>query len=128
MKVVYLIARLLLGLVFFVFGLNGFLEFIPMGPLPTGLAGQFVGALMQSHYMHFVSALQLIAGLLLLVNRYVPLAVAILAPIIVNIALFHTLMAPAGLPLAIVTSVLWIIVATRVRSVFGGLLEQRVQV
>ena len=127
MNVVYLIARLLLGLVFFVFGLNGFLQFIPMGPMPTGLAGQFIAALTQSHYMHFVSALQLLAGLLLLVNRYVPLAVAILAPIIVNIALFHTLMAPAGLPLAIVTSVLWIIVATRVRSVFGGLLEQRVQ-
>jgi hypothetical protein len=125
MKIIYLIARLLLGFLFFVFGLNGFLQFIPMGPMPTGLAGQFVVALAQSHYMYFVSALQVIAGLLLLVNRYVPLAVALLAPIVVNIALFHALMAPAGLPLAIVTSVLWLIVAVRVRSVFGGLLARK---
>jgi len=127
MKITYLIARVLLGFLFFVFGLNGFLQFIPMGPVPTGLAGQFVVALMQSHYMYVVSALQLVAGLLLLLNRYVPLAVAILAPIIVNIALFHTLMAPAGLPLAIVTVILWVIVAYRIRPVFGGLLQQRVE-
>jgi len=128
MKIVYLIARLLLGLLFLVFGLNGFLQFIPMGPVPTGLAGQFVVALMLSHYMHFVSALQLVAGLLLLLNRYVALAVAILAPIIVNIALFHTLMAPSGLPLAIVALVLWVVVASQARSAFRGLLEQRLPV
>ena len=77
--------------------------------------------------MYFVSALQLIAGLLLLFNRYVPLAVAILAPIIFNIVLYHVLMAPSGIPLAIVASILWIIVAYPVRSVFGGLLEARAQ-
>ena len=72
MKIAALIARLLLGLIFVVFGLNGFLHFIP-GPMPSGLAGQFIGALFQSHYVLVVSALQVAGGVLLLVNRYVPL-------------------------------------------------------
>jgi putative oxidoreductase len=61
MKIVVLIARILLGLVFLVFGLNGFLNFLPMGPLPTGLAGQFVTVLFQSHYVLFVSGIQVLA-------------------------------------------------------------------
>jgi putative oxidoreductase len=127
MKTVFLIARLLLGLLFFVFGLNGFLQFIPMGPMPAGLAGQFAGALVQSHYMAVVSALQLIAGAFLLVNRYVPLALTVLAPVIVNIVLFHAFMAPTGLPLAIAASTLWIVAAYQVRSTFTGLLQARAQ-
>src|SRR5260370_35789722 len=75
MKIAALIARFLLGLVFFVFGLNGFLHFIPMQPLPPGAAGQFVRALLPSHYFLVVSALQLSGGVLLLLNPYVALAV-----------------------------------------------------
>ena len=74
MKILVLIARLLLGLVSVVFGLNGFLNFLSMGPMPTGLAGQFMGALVLSHYYWVVAALQIIGGVLLLVNRFVPLA------------------------------------------------------
>ena len=74
MKIVTLIARILLGLVSLVFGLNGFLNFLNMGPMPTGLAGQFMGALFLSHYYWVVAALQIAGGLLLLVNRFVPLA------------------------------------------------------
>jgi putative oxidoreductase len=62
MKIVTLIARLLLGLIFVVFGLNGFLNFINMGPMPSGLAGQFIGALAQSHYFWVVAALQVAGG------------------------------------------------------------------
>jgi putative oxidoreductase len=127
MKTVYLIARILLGLMFVVFGLNGFLHFIPMGPMPAGLAGQFAGAMLQSHYMAVVSALQLITGLLLLLNRYVPLALTFLGPVIVNIILYHLFMAPAGLPLAIVAAILWILSAFQIRSVFTVLFQQRVQ-
>ncbi len=76
MKILTLIARLLLGLTFVVFGLNGFLNFLSMGPMPTGLAGQFIGALFLSHYFRVVAGLQLVGGLLLLVNRFVPLAFA----------------------------------------------------
>jgi len=85
MKIAALIARLLLGLIFVVFGLNGFLNFLSMGPMPTGVAGQFIGALFQSHYLHAVAAVQVVGGLLLLVNRFVPLALVLLGAVIANI-------------------------------------------
>ncbi len=125
MKIVATIARYLLGLVFFVFGLNGFLHFIPMTGLPPGLAGQFVTALIESHYVLFVSALQVAGGVLLLVNRYVPLGLTLLGPIIVNIILFHLLMARSGLAGAIVIAILWCVVAFRQRQYFSGLFVQR---
>jgi putative oxidoreductase len=121
MKAVFLIARILLGLLFSVSGLNGFLHFIPMGRMPTGLAGQYIGALSQSHYLTVVFLVELIPGVLLLFNRYVPLALIVLAPVVVNIVLYHVFMEPVGLPLAIVTSILWILVAQNVRSAFVGL-------
>jgi hypothetical protein len=128
MKIVSVIARVLLGLLFLVFGLNGFLNFIPMGPMPAGLAGQFTAALFESHYMTVVFTIELGAGVLLLFNRYLPLALTLLAPVIVNIFLFHAFMAPSGLPLAMVASVLWILTAHSVRSAFAGLFGQRVPV
>src|SRR2546423_15600101 len=121
MKITVIIARSLLGLIFLIFGLNGFLHFIPSPPL-TGTVGQFVGALFVSHYLVVVFLLQIIAAVLLLINRYVPLALIVLAPIIVNILLFHLLMAPSGLLLAIIVTVLWIVVFLSVHSAFGGLL------
>ena len=125
MKITIVIARFLLGLIFLTFGLNGFLHFLPAS-LPSGTAGQFVGALFVSHYLVVVFLLQLVAAVLLVINRYVPLALALLAPVIVNILLFHLLMALAGLPLALVVTVLWIVVFLSVRSAFAGLLQQRV--
>ncbi|HXN23808.1 MAG TPA: hypothetical protein VOA41_13805 [Candidatus Dormibacteraeota bacterium] len=124
MKIASLIARLLLGLIFLVFGLNGFLHFIPMPP-PTGLAGQFIGALFASHYWVVIFGVQVIGGLLLLVNRFVPLALVLLGPVIVNIFFFHALMAPAGLPLAIVVVVLWAILAVRNKQHLAGIVVQR---
>ena len=126
MKIIAVIARFLLGLIFLVFGLNGFLHFIPASPPPSGTAGQFVGALFISNYLVVVFLLQIIPAILLLINRYVPLALTLLAPIIVNILLFHILMAPSGLALAIVVTVLWIVVFLGVRSAFTGLWQQRV--
>ncbi len=125
LKIVCLVARLLLGLVFVVFGLNGFLHFIPMQPPPPGPAGQFMGALAASHYMVPVYALQVIGGLLLLLGRFVPLGLALLAPVVVNILLFHSLMEPKGLPIALFVLVLWIAAAWGVRSAFAGLLSAR---
>ena len=125
MKIAIVIARFLLGLIFLVFGLNGFLHFIPAS-LPSGTAGQFVGALFVSNYLVAVFLFQLISAVLLLINRYVPLALTLLAPIIVNILLFHILMAPSGLSLAIVVTVLWIVVFLEVRSAFRGLWQPRV--
>jgi len=125
-KIASLIARLLMGLTFFVFGLNGFLRFIPAPP-PTGLAGQFAGILFTSHLYVVIFAVQVIGGLLLLVNRFVPLALIILGPVIVNIFFFHLFMAPSGLPLAIVVVALWVIVAMRNKKYLAGILTHRTE-
>src|SRR5665213_2795614 len=126
MKIAILIARILLGLLFLVFGLNGFLHFIPMPP-PTGVAGQYMGALFIAHYLAVVFFLQVIGGIFLLANRFVPLALTLLGPIIVNILLVHSLMAPEGLPLALFATVLWGILFYRDRQAFAGVFVQRVQ-
>jgi putative oxidoreductase len=125
MKIAALIARYLLGLVFLVFGLNGFLHFIPAQPMPPGPAGQFAGALIASHYFLVVAALQVAGGALLLVNRYVPLALVLLGPVIVNIFSFHLLMDRHGLPMAIVAVILWGILFLRHRQYFSGIFAQR---
>jgi putative oxidoreductase len=120
MKIAATIARILLGLLFTVFGLNGFLQFLPAPP-PTGLAGQFVGVLFASHFYVAIFGLQLAAGVLLLVNRFVPIALVFLGPIIVNILLFHALIAPQGLPVALVVLALWSVVFFSVRRAFKGI-------
>jgi putative oxidoreductase len=125
MKIVTLIARLLLGLAFVVFGLNGFLNFLSMGPMPTGLAGQFMGALFLSHYYWVIAALQILGGALLLLNRFVPLGLVLLGPVIVNILLYHVFLNPAGIGLAIVVTILWFIVFYSNRQYFSGIFVQR---
>jgi len=124
MKALVLISRLLLGLMFFVFGLNGFLNFIPAPP-PTGIAGQYVGALFVSHYLSAVFALELVAGILLLANRFVLLALTILAPILVNIVLFHVFMAPTGIAPAVIAVTLWSVLFYRERAAFLPLLAAK---
>src|SRR5262249_27000576 len=120
-----LISRILLGLVFSVFGSNAFLSFIPAPPLPPGPAGQFLSALFQSHYVFVVGAVQVAGGLLLLVNRYVPLALALLGPVIVNILCYHLLRQRTGRPVAVVVAILWAILAYRYRQYFAGLFVER---
>jgi hypothetical protein len=126
MKVASTIARYLLGVIFLTFGLNGFLHFIPMPP-PAGVAGQFFGALFVSKFYVVIFALQIVAAVLLLANRYVPLALTTLAAVIFNILCFHILMAPAGLPLAVFVAVLWVLVFVNVRQAFSGLFQSRFQ-
>jgi putative oxidoreductase len=121
MKVAVLIARILLGLIFFVFGLNGFLHFIPTGPMPTGDAGQFIGALFHSHYLLAIAAVQVIGGALMLVGRYVPLGLVLLGPVIVNILLYHGFMFPKGVGLALLVTVLWFLVAYSRRADLAGI-------
>jgi putative oxidoreductase len=125
MRIVTLIARLLLGLIFVVFGLNGFLNFLSMGPPPTGLAGQFIGALLLSHYFWVVAALQIAGGVLLLVNRFVPLALVLLGPVIVNIICYHVFLHPSGSAFAAVVTILWFIVYYAKRQYFSGIFAQR---
>jgi hypothetical protein len=123
MKIASTIARYLLGLIFLTFGLNGFFNFIPMPP-PTGVAAQFFGALFVSRFYVVLFLLQIVGGVLLVANRYVPLTLTILGALIFNILCFHIFMAPAGLPLAVVVTVLWFLTASRVRSAFAGILQR----
>jgi len=125
MKIVALIARILLGLVFLVFGLNGLFPFLPNPGLPPGIAGQFIGALFASHYAYLVSAVQVIGGALLLVNRYTVLGLTLLGAVIVNILAFHLLMQPNGLAGALVVALLWLVLAFRYRQYFSGLFVAR---
>jgi putative oxidoreductase len=126
MRTVSLIAQYLAGVIFLVMGLNGFLNFIPLPP-PEGVAGQFMGALFVSHYLIVIMAVQVIAAILLLVNRFVPLALAVLAPVIANILCFHIFMLPSGLPPALLAAVLWVLIFVRVRPAFAGLFQARLQ-
>ena len=123
MKIVTLIARILLGLVFFVFGLNKFYPFIPSGPLPTGVAGQFMEAMISSKYMMIVGAFEAVGGLLLLINRYVPLALCLLAPVIVNVLIVGILLTRMALGSGLVVALLWLIVFVRFRSSFAGIFQ-----
>jgi putative oxidoreductase len=125
MKIAYTVARLLLGVIFLFFGSNLFLSFLHM-PMPTGVMGQFSSALADSHYIYAVGFFQVVPAILLLLNRYVPLGLTLLAPVIVNICLVHFLMAPSGLPMAAVVVILWLLVYYRVRSAFAGLFQQQV--
>ena len=124
MKIVTIIVRILLGLIFFVFGLNGFVGFIPMPPL-TGAAGAFIGAMFSSHYLYLVAGVELIAGVLLLVNRFVPLALAMLAPMLANIIAYHVTMQMEGLGLALFTILLWAVLVWRYRAHFTALFVQK---
>ena len=118
-------ARLLLGAVFTVFGLNGFLHFIPQSP-PSGLVAAFVGGLGASGYFFpLLKGTEVITGLLLLSNRFVPLALTILAPIVVNIVAFHAFLAPAGIALPLVIVGLGVYLAYTERAVFAPLLQAR---
>ena len=125
MKIAVIIARVLMGLIFVVFGANGLHPFLPMGPMPTGLAGQFIVVLFQSHWVMFIAAVQLVCGLLLLANRYVPLALALLGPVITNIILYHLLLNPTGAQLAVVVTVLWLFLFYAYRANFSGLFVQK---
>jgi putative oxidoreductase len=124
MRIAGLIARYLLGLIFVVFGANKFHSFIPMPP-PAGLAGQFLGALFMSHILLVIAVLEVIGGSLLLIGRYVPLALVLLGPVVVNIFLFHLTMEPSGVGLAVVLIVLWLLVFATVRSAFAGIFQAR---
>jgi len=123
-------ARLVLGLTFFVFGLNGFFNFIPRPAEPPPEAAlAFIGALLKTGYMFpLIKGVEVVAGVALLSNRFVPLALTVLAPIVVNIVAFHSLLAPAGIAVPLVVLALEIYLAWAHRDVFRPMLAARVRI
>lgn len=125
MKIAALIARNLLGVMFLIFGLNGFFHFIPQPP-ETGLALQYFVVMSTSHIMTVVFLLQVVGGVLLLANRFVPIGLVLLGPVIANILLYHIFIAPAGLPPGMVALALWLVVFYSVRSAFANVFAMQV--
>lgn len=125
MKITFVVSRILLGLVFFAAGLSGFILSANPPPMPPGLAGTFQDVFFQSHWVLFVDSVEFVAGSLLLANRYLPLALTLLAAVIANILVFHITMQPAGLPVALIVTLLWTVVALPFRSSFAPLFAGR---
>ncbi len=125
MKITSIVARYLLGLIFTVFALNGFLNFIPQPPLTNPLTIQFLTSVSESHFAAFFFAIQLLGGLLLLSGYFVPLALTLLAAELYNILAFHLTLAPASIPPALVASVLWILVFLQYRESFRGIFSAK---
>jgi len=124
MKIASIFARYLLGLQFTVFGLNGFLHFIPQPPPANPLAIQFLVAVSASHFAAFFFALQVLGGLLLLSGFFVPLALTMLAAELYNILAFHMTLAPGAAP-ALVACVLWVLVFLQYRENFKGIFSAK---
>ncbi len=125
MRIVGIIARYLLGLMFTIFGLNGFLQFIHQAPPTNPLALQFFIAVTASHFSAFFFAVQLVAGLLLLSGYFVPLALVLLAAVIYNILAFHLTMAPAGIGPGLLVAFLWIFIFLQHRRCFDAILSAK---
>lgn len=123
MKIATIIARILLGIVFVVFGSNAFLNFIHMPPPPAGLAGDFMKSLFMSHYFYVVAVTQILGGLLVLSGRYTALGLLFLGPVIVNILCFHIFLNHEGWQLAAVVAVLALFLLWQKRGNFAGLLK-----
>jgi len=125
MKITSIFARYLLGLIFTVFGLNGFLNFIHQPPPANPLAIQFLVSVSGSHFAAFFFAIQLLGGLLLLSGYFVPLALTALAAELYNILAFHLTLAPASIVPALVASLLWVLVFLQYRKSFNGIFSAK---
>jgi len=124
MKIATIIARTLLGFIFVVFGLNAFFHFIQL-PLPKEeLAGEFMQALIVSHYLYAVKCFEIAGGLLLLSGRYTALGLTLVGPVVVNILLFDTFLDSSGLPLGLVLAILSLFLLWRHRHSFAGLVQK----
>ena len=125
MKTTSTVARYLLGLIFTVFGLNGFLQFIHQPPPTNPLAIQFLVSVSASHFAAFFFAVQVLGGLLLLSGYFVPLALTALAAELYNILAFHLTLSPATIAPALLASVLWVLVFLQYRESFTGIFRAK---
>jgi len=122
MKAITIIARVLLGLLFVVFGSNAFLHFIPTPPM-KGPSAAFIGAMAETGYLYVIAVIQVTGGLILLLGRFIPLGLILLGPIIVNILCFHIFIDRTGLPMAIVVAAIALFLLWRHRTSFAGLVK-----
>ena len=128
MRITTIGMRILLGAIFLFFGLNHVFNFLPSGPTPSGHAGQFLAAMMAVKYFYLVGLAEAVPGLFLILNRFVPLALLVLAAVIVNIDFVDLTMAHIGLPMGALVTILWIYLAYRYRAAFSGVLRPQAEI
>jgi uncharacterized membrane protein YphA (DoxX/SURF4 family) len=124
MRLATIIARTLLGLILVVFGLNAFLNFIPLPPPKGELAGEFMKALFVSHYLYAVKCFEIVGGLILLSGRYTALGLTLVGPVVINILFYHTFLDSSGLPMAVVLAGLSLFLLWGHRGAFAGLIRK----
>jgi len=130
MKIVVLIARILLGLVFVVFGLDKIIHIFPVPPQSPGVMGEYLHAMTSTHYMMVVGVFEVVGGLLLIIGRYVPFGLCLLAPVIVNILIVDVLIVgvaamPSGFVIGLIITLLWLLIFNRERSAFTGIFRAK---
>lgn len=122
MKIAVTIARVLLGLVFFVFGLNFFLHFIPQPPPPAGKVGAFeMGLIGSGYFFQYMKVVEVLSGLFLLINRYTALFTLIIFPVTLNIFLFHAFLMPSGVPMGAVLLLLNLFLGYAYRKYYASM-------
>jgi putative oxidoreductase len=126
-KIATIIIRILVGFAFVVFGANVFFNFMPAPPMPDTAGTRWVTAMVETRYFFVVGAAQVLGGLPLLINRYVPLGLAILGPVIVNILSYHLFMHREGISGAFIAAGLWLFLFYAYREYFSSLFVQRAQ-
>ena len=126
MKRVAFICRILLGLLFVVFGANKWLHFARV-PMPAGDAGVYYALLFRHHIMAVVAAFEVAGGVLLLLNRFIALGLGLLAPVVVNIMMYHVLVDPSRVALGLIASSLEVLLLYAYRRAFSGLLATKVE-
>ena len=119
------VSRIVIGLLFLLAGASGFFLIQSPPAAPPGLAGQFQNIFFQSRWVLFVDGVEFIAGALLLANRFVPVALLLLAGVLPNILVFHITMMPMGIFPGLIATLLWFVVALQYRSLFAPLFVSR---
>jgi uncharacterized membrane protein YphA (DoxX/SURF4 family) len=125
LKIASLIARILLGALFVFGGSNHLFNFVPAQPLPPGPAGQFLAGMIGTGYLDFIGVMEVIGGLLIIIQQFVPLGLTILGPIVVNIFVVEALIMPKAIPVALVMLILWVLGAWPFRTLFFPILQRK---
>jgi hypothetical protein len=124
MKLVVFGARLIMGLIFLIFGMNKIVTFWHM-PMPTGDAGALMVLMFTHHWLVFYGFIEAASGLMLLLGRYVPLALTLLAGVGINILLFHITLEPGAIPLPLFLAVLELVLVYAYRDSFAGIFASK---
>ncbi len=117
--------QIIMGLIFFVFGLNGFLNFIPQPTPPEGALKYLMGLMAAPYFFPLLKGVEVIAGLSLLTNRFVALALVVLAPIVLQIFLYHTILDPSGAIMAITLMIFLLVLAWGKKEKYSALLTSK---